>query len=305
VIQTWHCNPAQSLPSGYPCIAESAAAASARFGRLNCRKAAGRTQVHGHPGAANAAANEFGAPSSPGRQLRHPNLVRIDQVWCQPGYVVVAMDWPRAAWPTGSTATKSSTRPVPPEVCASICLQAADRPRLPARRSTLRRPARGLPHCDCKPGNLLSSAQMSCATTAWLRDDAGVHAASAPPAVASPPPECFMSIPPPPLPPPPPPPPPPPASATAPTIFLAGSDLLPVGAAAGWPFRAAGGSVPPYPPRAGPVALSAARAAGSSPAPWRPGPLGRCLVRARCPPVARNIFGVRRVRNPGFDAARI
>jgi serine/threonine protein kinase len=26
------------------------------------------------------------------RQLRHPHLVRIDRVWCQPGYIVVAME---------------------------------------------------------------------------------------------------------------------------------------------------------------------------------------------------------------------
>ena len=57
----------------------------------------------------------------------HPNLVRIAQVWCQPGYVVVAMEVA-----DGSLADLLDgyqlefNTPIPPEELCGYMLQAAD-----------------------------------------------------------------------------------------------------------------------------------------------------------------------------------
>jgi serine/threonine-protein kinase len=104
----------------------------------------------------NAAANEVRSIQAL-RQLRHPNLVRIDQVWCQPGYVVVAMELAE-----GSLADLLDgyqieyETPIPPEELCGYLLQAADGLDFLHRRQHLHDGRRvAYQHCDVKPGNLL------------------------------------------------------------------------------------------------------------------------------------------------------
>jgi serine/threonine protein kinase len=104
----------------------------------------------------NVAANEVRSIQAL-RQLRHPNLVRVDQVWCQPGYVVVAMELA-----DGSLADLldgyqlEQDTPIPPEELCGYLLQAADALDFLHRRQHARDGRRvAYQHCDVKPGNLL------------------------------------------------------------------------------------------------------------------------------------------------------
>lgn len=91
------------------------------------------------------------------KPLRHPNLIRINQVWCHSGYVIVTMPLAEgslldlyetcmAEYQTGMT---------PEEVCP-LLMQAADGLDFLNTRQHMIGGARvSIQHCDVKPSNLL------------------------------------------------------------------------------------------------------------------------------------------------------
>jgi serine/threonine-protein kinase len=91
------------------------------------------------------------------RQLQHPNLLRIDRVWCHLGYIVIAME--RA---DGSLADLQATyraeadSPIIPEhACLLLSQAAAGLDFLNARRHVVEGGTVAIQHCDVKPGNLM------------------------------------------------------------------------------------------------------------------------------------------------------
>jgi serine/threonine-protein kinase len=91
------------------------------------------------------------------RQLRHPNLIRIDRVWCHLGYIVIAME--RA---DGSVAdlhasyrTQGGSALFPEHACLLLSQAAAALDFLNTRQHLLERKTVSIQHCDVKPSNLL------------------------------------------------------------------------------------------------------------------------------------------------------
>jgi serine/threonine protein kinase len=91
------------------------------------------------------------------RQLRHPNLVRVDQVWSHLGYIVVAMELA-----DGSLAdllevyqTEVGTPIIPEHVCHLLSQAAVGLDYLNARQHTIGGQCVAIRHCDVKPSNLL------------------------------------------------------------------------------------------------------------------------------------------------------
>jgi serine/threonine-protein kinase len=91
------------------------------------------------------------------RQLRHPNLIHIDRVWCHLGYIVIAME--RA---DGSLAdlhatyrTEAGSAVMPEYACLLLSQAAAALDFLNARRHLIEGQAVAFQHCDVKPSNLM------------------------------------------------------------------------------------------------------------------------------------------------------
>jgi serine/threonine protein kinase, bacterial len=91
------------------------------------------------------------------RQLRHPNLIRVERVWCQPGYIVVAMERADASLLDLLDVYQADIgHPVTGEHACSLLAQAAaaldflNRPRHRINGQTV-----AVRHRDVKPSNLL------------------------------------------------------------------------------------------------------------------------------------------------------
>jgi serine/threonine protein kinase len=91
------------------------------------------------------------------RQLPHPNLLRIDRVWCHLGYVVIAME--RA---DGTLAdlhatyrTEVGTAVIPEHACLLLSQAAAALDFLNARKHVVEDKTVAIQHCDVKPSNMM------------------------------------------------------------------------------------------------------------------------------------------------------
>lgn len=85
------------------------------------------------------------------RQLRHPHLIRIDQVWCHLGYIVIAMELA-----DGSLHDLYDAGLLDPEkVCQYLSQAAAALDFLNSRQHLIAGRRVAVQHCDVKPSNLL------------------------------------------------------------------------------------------------------------------------------------------------------
>jgi len=91
------------------------------------------------------------------RQLRHPNLIRIDKVWADRGYVVVAMELAEGSLADLLQVAQSEFgAPLPmTHVCEHLSQGAKVLDFLNARSHSLDEQVVGIQHGDVKPGNLL------------------------------------------------------------------------------------------------------------------------------------------------------
>ncbi len=91
------------------------------------------------------------------RHLRHPGLTRIDQVWCQAGYIVIAMELAEGSLLDLLEAyvTEFNTPIVPEQVCLYLTQAADCIDFMNARQHTHEGRRVGFQHCDIKPSNLL------------------------------------------------------------------------------------------------------------------------------------------------------
>jgi serine/threonine protein kinase len=91
------------------------------------------------------------------RQLCHPNLIRIDQVWCYQGYVVVAMELADGSLLDLLEAYQYEFgSPIIPEQACSLLAQVATAlDFLNARQHRLNGQIVAIQHCDVKPSNML------------------------------------------------------------------------------------------------------------------------------------------------------
>jgi serine/threonine protein kinase len=91
------------------------------------------------------------------RQLNHPNLVRIDRVWCQPGYIVVVMERADASLLDllDVAMTEMGTPITPEHVCHLLEQAATALDFLNAPRHAINGQRAAVQHRDVKPGNLL------------------------------------------------------------------------------------------------------------------------------------------------------
>jgi serine/threonine protein kinase, bacterial len=91
------------------------------------------------------------------RQLKHPNLVRIDRVWCHLGYIVIAMELAEGSLTDLYEAHASQTgRPLGAEhVLYFLSQAAAALDFLNARQHRIDGTIVAVQHCDIKPSNML------------------------------------------------------------------------------------------------------------------------------------------------------
>jgi serine/threonine protein kinase, bacterial len=91
------------------------------------------------------------------RQLRHRGLVRIEKVWCCPGYLVIAMELADGSLTDLARAYKEEFQtPIPADYSCFLLMQAADAlDFLNGFRHKVRDRRVSFQHCDIKPGNLL------------------------------------------------------------------------------------------------------------------------------------------------------
>jgi serine/threonine protein kinase len=91
------------------------------------------------------------------RQLRHPNLVRIDQVWCHRGYVVITMDLADGSLLDLLEAYQAEfgSPLVAHDVCHYLGQVAAALDHLNNRQHLIDGQRVGIQHCDVKPTNML------------------------------------------------------------------------------------------------------------------------------------------------------
>src|SRR5262249_49076736 len=91
------------------------------------------------------------------RQLQHPHLTPIEQVWCQRGYVVVAM--PLADGSLLDLLEVSQVEfetPIPPDqVCFYLGQAAEALDFLNTRQHVMDGASIAIQHCDVKPSNML------------------------------------------------------------------------------------------------------------------------------------------------------
>lgn len=91
------------------------------------------------------------------RPLRHPNLIRIDQVWCHLGYVVIAMELADGSLHDVLDVQQEQGTPAleGPLVCHYLAQAAAALDFLNARQHMVNGRLVAIQHCDVKPSNLL------------------------------------------------------------------------------------------------------------------------------------------------------
>jgi serine/threonine protein kinase, bacterial len=91
------------------------------------------------------------------RQLAHSNLVRIDQIWCSPGYIVVSMEVAEGSLLDLLSASQAEfDAPLAADQVCSLLAGAADAlDFLNARQHMLGGKKVAIQHCDVKPSNLL------------------------------------------------------------------------------------------------------------------------------------------------------
>lgn len=91
------------------------------------------------------------------KQLRHPYLIRIQDIWTQPGYLVVAMELAEGSLLDLYEAYQEEFRtPVKPDkVCLYLSQVAEALDFLNARRHVQDGHKVGFQHCDIKPSNIL------------------------------------------------------------------------------------------------------------------------------------------------------
>jgi serine/threonine-protein kinase len=91
------------------------------------------------------------------RRLAHPNLIRIDRVWCHLGYVVIAMELADASLADLQTTyrTECGTTVLPEYVCLMLSQVAAGLDFLNGRRHRIDGQSVSIQHCDVKPSNLM------------------------------------------------------------------------------------------------------------------------------------------------------
>jgi len=91
------------------------------------------------------------------KQLYHRNLVRVHEVWCHRGYIVVVMELADGSLLDLLDAYQSEFgQPLPPEDVCQCLAQAADAlDFLNARQHEIDGQCVGFQHCDIKPSNLL------------------------------------------------------------------------------------------------------------------------------------------------------
>jgi serine/threonine protein kinase len=89
--------------------------------------------------------------------LEHPNLIRIEQVWCQPGFVVIAMELADGSLLDLLDAYISEfhTPIVGEQVCMYLAQAAAGIDYMNSRQHMIDGVRVGIQHCDIKPSNLL------------------------------------------------------------------------------------------------------------------------------------------------------
>jgi serine/threonine-protein kinase len=91
------------------------------------------------------------------RQLQHPNLLRIDRVWCHLGYIVIAMECADGTLADLHATYRSEVGgPVIPEhACLLLSQAAAALDFLNTRRHQVEDKSVWIQHCDVKPTNLM------------------------------------------------------------------------------------------------------------------------------------------------------
>jgi serine/threonine protein kinase len=95
------------------------------------------------------------------RQLSHPNLVQIEQVWCYPGYLVVSMELADGTLHDLYEAyrAKCGTAIIPEHLCLLLSQAAAALDFLNSPQHHINEHIVALQHCDIKPTNLLVFGQ--------------------------------------------------------------------------------------------------------------------------------------------------
>lgn len=91
------------------------------------------------------------------RQMPHPHLIVLEQVWCHPGYIVIAMELADGSlldlW---QKYQDEANQLIEPElVCVYLAQAATALDMLNARQHTHDGQRVGFQHCDIKPSNLL------------------------------------------------------------------------------------------------------------------------------------------------------
>lgn len=91
------------------------------------------------------------------RQLRHPNLIHIEQVWVHLGYIVVAMELAEGSLLDLLDAYNSefNTCVAPEQVCLLLSQAAEGIDFMNSRQHTLDGRRVAFQHCDIKPSNIL------------------------------------------------------------------------------------------------------------------------------------------------------
>jgi serine/threonine protein kinase len=90
-------------------------------------------------------------------QLRHPNLIRIDRIWCFQKYLVIAMELADGTLADllGTYIAEGSTSVLPEHVCLLLSEAAEALDFMNARRHQVNGRVVAIQHCDVKPSNLL------------------------------------------------------------------------------------------------------------------------------------------------------
>jgi serine/threonine-protein kinase len=91
------------------------------------------------------------------RQLLHPNLIRIERVWCHLGYIVIAMERADCSLLDLQATYRSEmgTTIIPEHACLLLSQAAAALDFLNGRKHDLDGNPVSIQHCDVKPSNLM------------------------------------------------------------------------------------------------------------------------------------------------------
>ncbi len=91
------------------------------------------------------------------RQLQHPNLLRIDRVWCHLGYIVIAMERADGSLADLQATYRAETGSAifPEHACLLLSQAAAALDFLNTRQHVVEGKTVAIQHCDIKPTNLM------------------------------------------------------------------------------------------------------------------------------------------------------